>query len=70
MFVKVKSTMGVISMININHIEAVGQNERFIVITTKSTRIEVEGTLELFAKTLSDIMRTKQIMWYKPQETK
>ncbi len=70
MFVKVKSTMGIISMININHIEVVGQNEKFIVITTKSTRIEVAGDMESFSKTLSDIMKTKQIMWYKPQETK
>ncbi len=67
MLVKVKSTVGNIKMININQIDNVAQGQKTIIIETNSIKVEVEGNLESFAKTLADIMKTKQIMWYKPQ---
>lgn len=67
MFVKVKSTMDVGKIININQIEIVSQGEKTITIETRTATIEAVGTVESFAKTLADIMKTKQIMWYKPQ---
>lgn len=70
MFVKVKSTVGNIKIININQIDNVAQSQKTIIIETNSMKVEVEGNVESFSKTLSDIMKTKQIMWYKPQETK
>jgi hypothetical protein len=64
MFVKVKSTVGNIKMININQIDNVAQGQKTILIETKSIKVEVEGNLESFAKTLLDIMTTQRIMWY------
>jgi hypothetical protein len=76
MFVKVKNTAGTEKIININQIECVtqvkpdSQNREAIRIETKSTTIDVYGTLESFAKTLFDIMTTQRIMWYVYYEKK
>lgn len=76
MFVKVKSIVGTERIININLIERVtqvqpdSQNRVAVRIETNTTTVDVYGTLESFSKTLSDIMKTKSIMWYVHQETK
>lgn len=68
MFVKLKGTDGGLHMININLIDSVfDNNSKSIAIETSSRIIRANGNLESFAKTLADIMKTKQIMWYKPQ---
>lgn len=72
MFVKVRSTTNIIKLININQIELVlehkiSEDEKILTIETNSAKTEIAGTLESFAKTLADIIKTKQIMWYKPQ---
>lgn len=68
MFVKLRGTDGGLHMININLIDSVfDDNSKAIAIETSSRIIRTNGNLESFAKTLADIMRTKQIMWYKPQ---
>ena len=55
-------------MVNINSIDNVCDNNgEYIKIETNSRYLNVKGSLESFTKTLSDIMKTKQIMWYKPQ---
>ncbi len=71
MFVKVKADDSAIYMVNINSIDNVCDNNgEYIKIETNSRYLNVKGSLESFTKTLSDIMKTKQIMWYRPQETK
>lgn len=72
MFVKVRSTTNTIRLININQIESVleqkiPEDEKILTIETSSRIIRTNGNLESFAKTLADIMKTKQIMWYIPQ---
>lgn len=68
MFVKLRGTDGGLHMINVNLIESVfDDNSKAIAIETSSRIIRTNGNLESFAKTLADIMKTKQIMWYRPQ---